>query len=225
MKINIKILTSLFLFITVLIGQTHAQASGEVIYKCTLKENSNFYRDTLFFNGKDVLYVENRVSQEWKSKEGYTYYVQPANRKWYFDLSTRNNVYQQYDFKKRQFRYTTDTLKNDDWKILNEFKTIDKYKVQKAQLRFENEYGEFFETAWFTTEIPIQAGPDRKWGLPGLVLELRLNGICTCTMESITMKPIEGIKFNETVTFEANEKKDKKPKKDKKQLSELLNKN
>jgi GLPGLI family protein len=211
-----------FVFVmSFIITQTHAQTSGEVVYKCSLTDNTNFYRDTLLFNGNDILYIERRDYQEWKSKEGFTFHSQMTNSKWYFDIGKKNSVLKKYDFQKKGFDYTSKKLENNDWKTLDEFKMIGKYKVQKAHLKITNEYGEFDKYAWFASEIPIQAGPDKRWGLPGLILELRLNGTCTCTMESILMKPVGDIKFNENVTLKTDSKK---PTQDKKKLNELLNK-
>ncbi|NJN33285.1 MAG: GLPGLI family protein [Saprospiraceae bacterium] len=187
-----------------------------------MTDNPNFYRDTLFFNGNDILYIQRRGYQEWKTKEGFTFHNQATNSKWYFNLVDRNSILKKFNFEKKVFTIQGEVLKNNSWKIIDEFKTIGKFKAQKAHLKIINDYGEFDKYAWFTPDIPISAGPDKMWGLPGLILELRLNGTCTCTMESMVMKPIENIKFNEgNVTMKnAN----KKPNKNKKKLNELLNK-
>lgn len=65
-------------------------------------------------------------------------------------------------------RYVIDeTYPIIDWQLIDTSKTIGGYTAQKAIGFFKGrEY-----TAWFTTEIPFQAGPWKLLGLPGLVLE------------------------------------------------------
>ena len=60
-----------------------------------------------------------------------------------------------------------DTTAKLDWQLLNEVKTINNFKCNKAVVNFR---GRTF-IAWYTTEIPISAGPWKLHGLPGLILE------------------------------------------------------
>ncbi len=54
------------------------------------------------------------------------------------------------------------------WKLTGAFSKILNYDVQKAT----TEYGGRKWTAWFTKEIPIQDGPYKFKGLPGLILKI-----------------------------------------------------
>jgi len=63
------------------------------------------------------------------------------------------------------------------WEITDEEKTINGYKVKKATTdSFETASDEQFyrgkTIAWFTTDIPLLVGPERYYGLPGLIVEL-----------------------------------------------------
>ncbi len=54
------------------------------------------------------------------------------------------------------------------WKLHNEFSKILNYNVQKAT----TEFGGRLWTAWFSKDLPIQDGPYKFKGLPGLILKL-----------------------------------------------------
>lgn len=55
-----------------------------------------------------------------------------------------------------------------NWKILDDTLTILGFKCQKAKITKDKiEY-----IAWFTTQLPYNAGPDNFNGLPGLILKL-----------------------------------------------------
>lgn len=55
-----------------------------------------------------------------------------------------------------------------DWKVSAEKKQIGSFKVQKATAKFAGRIW----TAWFTTDVPIQDGPYKFSGLPGLIVEI-----------------------------------------------------
>jgi GLPGLI family protein len=58
-------------------------------------------------------------------------------------------------------------MPKQSWAIQNEFKTIGKFKCQKAIAKFRGRN----YTAWFTAQIPLNDGPWKLHGLPGLILE------------------------------------------------------
>lgn len=62
-----------------------------------------------------------------------------------------------------------DSLKNYEWKLSRESKVINGYKAFKAETMLDGE----LMTAWYSSELKYKDGPDRFWGLPGLILELK----------------------------------------------------
>ncbi|SHH11812.1 GLPGLI family protein [Flavobacterium micromati] len=91
--------------------------------------------------------------------------------------------------------------KNDfKWVITKETKIINGYKAIKASsYSYEVDkndpyyFGKVF--AWFTTEIPLSAGPGRYAGLPGLILEIEYeNSNSKYKLKSIDFKNKELLK-------------------------------
>lgn len=79
-----------------------------------------------------------------------------------------------------------DTLKKKEWKLIKETKNIGVYTCFKATYEEEVEESTITQegkhikekkmkttTAWYTLDVPVQHGPDRYWGLPGLILEIQ----------------------------------------------------
>ncbi|MFC0344220.1 MULTISPECIES: GLPGLI family protein [Epilithonimonas] len=67
------------------------------------------------------------------------------------------------------FKYPTND--NIDWILEKETKKIQQFTVQKATTNF----GGRKWIAWFTKEIPVNEGPYKFRGLPGLILEIQDN--------------------------------------------------
>lgn len=72
-----------------------------------------------------------------------------------------------YDYTAFKFELNNNS-ENLDWEITNESKNILGYKCTLAKTRFA---GRDYE-AWFTSDIPIQDGPYKFSGLPGLIIDL-----------------------------------------------------
>lgn len=64
--------------------------------------------------------------------------------------------------------YTFKTTDKMNWSVSDETKKVESYTLQKATTRF----GGRNWTAWFCKDIPINEGPFKFRGLPGLIFEL-----------------------------------------------------
>lgn len=107
----------------------------------------------------------------------------------YYNFATGKRIDEREMFN-REF-LIEDTVEKLDWKISDETKTILNFTAQKAtakrignrwqmsmengQMKREQVADTSVITAWFTTAIPVAAGPGDYQGLPGLILELDLN--------------------------------------------------
>lgn len=66
-----------------------------------------------------------------------------------------------------------DKLISWNWEITNETKVISGYNCKKAVSRAFNAYF----SAWFTEDIPVNAGPEKFDGLPGLILYVNTGAV------------------------------------------------
>lgn len=79
------------------------------------------------------------------------------------------------------------------WKITKEKETIQSYTCQKATLSFRGrDY-----IAWFTSDIPVNDGPWKFMGLPGLILKVEDSK----QLFSFTMVGIEQVKSKVPLTY------------------------
>lgn len=84
----------------------------------------------------------------------------------YYTIPAKNLLQQVYSLNGEKYLVDEEFPKLN-WKIEQETKVIGGYNCQKAQTHFKGrDY-----TAWFTADIPFQAGPWKLQGLPGLILE------------------------------------------------------
>ncbi len=64
-----------------------------------------------------------------------------------------------------------DDLPNINWKISKETKEIAGFPVQKAVAFLNDEYSTRI-LAWYSPKLTYKTGPEKFWGLPGLILSL-----------------------------------------------------
>lgn len=110
---------------------------------------------------------------------------------------------EQKEFATKQY-LVTDSVRKQNWKLTGETKTILGYTCQQA---VTNRYGkrmmismdngnmtrkEVPDTsnvvAWFTPAVPVPAGPDFEGQLPGLILQIDINGNTTYKATEVSQK-------------------------------------
>ncbi len=101
-----------------------------------------------------------------------------------------------------------DSIKAQNWKILNELKEVAGYICMRAS-RYDSTKNQEI-TAWFSTDLPVSTGPERHFGLPGTILEINVdNDAINLVATKVTLNPkqelpalpkkIKGKKINQTV--------------------------
>lgn len=126
----------------------------------------------------------------------------------YKNLKTKTSIIESDIFDKEFL--IVDSLKKQDWQLVNESKKIGNYTCYKATFTIkpkplpmpEQQEGnkkvdllslvekDRVVTAWYTPEIPLSHGPGEYWGLPGLILEVN-DGRTTLLCSKITLNPKE----------------------------------
>ena len=91
-------------------------------------------------------------------------------KKVYYDFE-KNEKTEQLEFMTRNF-LVSKSIENKGWKLTNNKFKVQNYVCQTAELK----RGDDTITAMFTSEIPVSAGPDAFFGLPGLILAVEING-------------------------------------------------
>ena len=82
-----------------------------------------------------------------------------------------------------------DSLKTPVWKVMNQIKDVNGYICMKAETT-DPIRGQKI-AAWFAQDIPVPAGPERHFGLPGLIMELDINdGDVIIEAINVTFKPV-----------------------------------
>ncbi|KAA0992019.1 GLPGLI family protein [Dyadobacter aurulentus] len=82
-----------------------------------------------------------------------------------------------------------DSLAAPKWKIMNKIKEISGYMCMMA-VSEDTVKGQKI-TAWFANDLAYGAGPERYYGLPGLILEVEVNdGEMTLTAIKVEKKPL-----------------------------------
>ena len=165
-----------------------ANQRTEMMYLDTTKEGSEYYSYTAYHSDSLV-----RAALETQLRATGIINIKPDMK---VDAQ-RYSVSKTYpDFKTELHnrigmkRYKIADERKLNWKILPDKQQIGKWQTQKATVDFAGRQW----TAWFANEIPLQDGPYKFSGLPGLIVKiedktqshiLELKGIKTLTAEEV----------------------------------------
>lgn len=163
---------------------------------------------TLNFNRYESTYKKNeKLEAPVPSNSGITIRFSDGSDLRYKNIKEHRFV-NQTEMYGKQF-LIKDSLKGQDWELLNETKNIGDYTCFKAQFKTEVKTQSFSEdkgietvmkervvTAWYTPQIPISNGPGEFGGLPGLILEIN-DGKLTLICSKIVINPEEAISIEE----------------------------
>lgn len=145
----------------------------------------------LYFTPERALYEEDPhanegIPQRLQGALARAEYVRPPQtelKKVYYDFGINETV-RQIEFMTRHF-LITGSIEKQAWKLTNRKIKIQDYICLSAELK----QGEDLITVWFTSEIPVSAGPGEFSGLPGLILAVDINGETAFMATSVELTP------------------------------------
>lgn len=136
------------------------EVTTEIMYLDVAKKGSKFYSQKKSI--ADSIH-QDRITKQTRDFTGIDYGSVPfVVEKSYpdFKIDFFNNL----DMNK----YKVSDNRAMNWKILPEKEKIGEFNAQKASLYFAGRIW----TAWFVSDIPIQDGPYKFHGLPGLIIKI-----------------------------------------------------
>lgn len=110
-----------------------------------------------------------KISNEQPPEEG-TISVQMGSRGTVFK-NTAENIYLEEAALGPKNYLIQDSLKIFDWEISKESKNILGFETRKATVTLDDKHKTKI-TAWYAPRLNFKTGPEKFWGLPGLILEL-----------------------------------------------------
>ena len=121
----------------------------------------------LYFNEKESKYINSEQKSE--ESEGYS----GRNEEYIIKRNLEKNITTDIIEMLGKTYIVEDSLITPNWKILNDIKDVAGHICMKAMV--EDTIKKQKIVAWFAQDIPVNAGPERLYGLPGLILEVDIN--------------------------------------------------
>jgi GLPGLI family protein len=162
------------LFLIILFSQLLSAQNKRFIYEYTyIPDSTNItsaFKELMFLDitdKKSLFYSQNKYVEDStsiaESKKG-NFYIPDANILYRVEKVKGKVFFLTTDYGQEKIRVEDD--RKIVWSILSDKKDIGKYKAQKAVAKF----GGRKWIAWFTMDIPLQEGPYKFAGLPGIII-------------------------------------------------------
>lgn len=162
-----KFLISMLLFFSIYFSAQTQRFIYEYQFKSdSTAENFEKANMVLDINPEDVKfydyeYAENDSLNKMRDFKNYIWNETPA-------IIRKKNSSENMNFELLEDYFKYPSQDEMTWKLTAETKKVNQYNLQKAT----SDFGGRKWTAWFNTEIPLNEGPYKFRGLPGLIFEV-----------------------------------------------------
>ena len=150
-------------------------ADYEVIAK--ISNNPIYMKATLLIENNSSLYVVNPKDVRYKKSDSITFSKEKNTYTKYSYSTNKNNFYLLKNSKNQSIQHTSgnntkflieEKIYPFNWQITEESKKIGNFLCRKATTYFRGRN----YIAWYSVKLPINAGPWKFSGLPGLIIEI-----------------------------------------------------
>jgi len=185
-----------------IVGQSD-KTQGIVYYTYQLKKFGSEEEYMLKFSRNESVYMHHQEEHTITSPQGYEITSPRKIYDWYLD-SKKKLVVENEKKKDGKVVFAKFDGIPIEWEVQRETKTIIGYQAQKAIAKAHHfvkgkgtiEYGDAI--AWFAIDLPFPSGPERFWGLPGLILEISFTKfIGVYTANRIVFEPVSNLMPNQ----------------------------
>lgn len=114
-------------------------------------------------------YIE-KIRNEQPAQDGFSMSVEMRSEGTLYKNISENLILEESGFDSKPY-LIKDTLPEIDWKISRETKEVAGISTQKATAVLNDKH-KTQVIAWYAPKLNFKNGPDKFWGLPGLILEL-----------------------------------------------------
>lgn len=203
-----------YLFIILFIAKnTQAQntkPSATNYYKATYiykTNNTNSHKVFLYFSSKDSWYFEDYNGNSYKVDGDFSYNITISPRHYIYLHNFKNQTIKvQRNYNGKAILHSTFPI-DTDWVITDKTKKINGHLVRKAyqdskQGNPNKKYYAGKVIAWFTTDIPLPAGPINYGGLPGLILQMYYEKYTSTNITIAAITPVEESEITHKFKFE-----------------------
>ncbi|UKB82328.1 GLPGLI family protein [Chryseobacterium sp. MEBOG06] len=131
----------------------------EAAFALLINEKESYFKNMNKYIGDSLRYEKKLDDNNSSNGKYFTFFRENIG-------TTDGKIYVTAPIANKNFKY--EETNDINWKLVNEYKTIGKYKTQKATTK---KYGRTW-IAWFAKDIPFPFGPYKFNKLPGLILEV-----------------------------------------------------